>query len=60
VVKIGEEACIYLQDFGLEGPMRYGLRQAVRRAERERMTFEFLSANEISDHQVILSGISDA
>jgi phosphatidylglycerol lysyltransferase len=60
VVKIGEEACVYLQEFGLEGPLRYGLRQAVRRAEREGMTFEFWSANEVGEHQGILSSISDA
>ena len=60
VVKIGEEACIYLQEFSLEGPSRYGLRQAARRAEREGVTFEFLSPSEMVEQQAILGGISEA
>jgi phosphatidylglycerol lysyltransferase len=60
VVKIGEEACIYLQKFSLEGPPRYGLRQALSRAQREGMTFQFLSASEISEQQGVLSSISAA
>lgn len=43
IVKVGEEACIYLEQFSLEGPQRYGLRQAVKRGEREGLTFEILS-----------------
>jgi phosphatidylglycerol lysyltransferase len=60
VVKIGEEACIYLQEFSLEGPARYGLRQALKRAEREGMTFEFLSSTDISEQQATLINISEA
>ena len=60
VMKIGEEACVDLQEFSLEGPLRYGLRQASRRGEREGMTFEFLSTTDFTEQQATLGSISDA
>jgi len=60
VVKIGEEACLYLQEFSLEGPSRYGLRQTLRRAEREGLSFEIWSPGQVSEQQEILSQISQA
>jgi phosphatidylglycerol lysyltransferase len=60
VVKIGEEACLYLQEFSLEGPSRYGLRQTLRRAEREGLSFEIWSPGQVSQQQEILSQISQA
>jgi phosphatidylglycerol lysyltransferase len=60
IVKVGEEAFIPLQQFGLEGPQRYGLRQALKRAEREGMTFEVFSPHQLEDQQEALKGVSQA
>jgi phosphatidylglycerol lysyltransferase len=59
VVKVGEEALIDLEQFNLEGPARYGLRQAVKRGEREGLTFEILSPDAIGQRQALLSEISE-
>jgi phosphatidylglycerol lysyltransferase len=58
VVKVGEEACIYLDRFGLEGPERYGLRQALKRAERDGLGFEILSPQNVCQQQGVLNEIS--
>jgi phosphatidylglycerol lysyltransferase len=58
VVKIGEEAIIDLNQFALEGAPRYGLRQALKRAEREEVSFEFLRGDRIDLDP--LTQISDA
>lgn len=60
VVKVGEEALIDLEQFGLEGPHRYGLRQAIKRAEREGVAFELLRPERTSAEQESLNQISDA
>jgi phosphatidylglycerol lysyltransferase len=60
VMKIGEEACIYLNTFSLEGPQRYGLRQATKRAEREGMTLELLKVDEARGQELSLKRISEA
>jgi phosphatidylglycerol lysyltransferase len=60
VVKVGEEALINLDQFGLEGPQRYGLRQALKRAERERVSFELLWRERTPAEQEALNQISDA
>jgi phosphatidylglycerol lysyltransferase len=61
-VKIGEEARVKLADFGLEGSARADLRQARRRAERDRATFEVLTPPYASDAALWpqLQAISDA
>ena len=59
VVKVGEEACIYLEQFCLEGSERYGLRQALKRGEREGLTFQILPPQQICQEQEVLSEISD-
>ncbi len=59
VVKVGEEALIDLESFDLEGPERYGLRQALKRGEREGLTFEILSPAAIGQRQAVLSAISE-
>ena len=59
VVKVGEEACIYLDQFCLEGSERYGLRQAVKRGEREGLTFQILPPRPVSLEHDVLSQISD-
>jgi phosphatidylglycerol lysyltransferase len=58
VAKIGEEAIIDLNQFVLEGPQRYGLRQALKRAEREDVTFEFFPGDRMDLDP--LNQISDA
>jgi phosphatidylglycerol lysyltransferase len=58
VVKVGEEACIHLPEFCMEGPERYGLRQALKRAEREGLTFEILSPQHVRQQQAVLNEIS--
>ncbi len=60
VMKVGEEACVYLQDFSLQGPQRYGLRQALKRGERDGLDFEILAADRVCQEQNVLRGISDA
>ena len=60
VVKVGEEACIDLRDFSLQGSHRYGLRQTLKRAEREGLEFEILSAERVCAERLALSDISDA
>ena len=42
MMKVGEEACIDLEDFSLQGSQRYGLRQALARGERDGLEFEIL------------------
>jgi phosphatidylglycerol lysyltransferase len=58
VVKVGEEGCIYLEQFSLEGPERYGLRQALKRGEREGLTFQILPPPRVGQQQEVLSEIS--
>ncbi len=58
VVKVGEEACIQLEQFSIDGPERYGLRQATKRGEREGLTFELLSPQQVRQHQEVLGEIS--
>jgi phosphatidylglycerol lysyltransferase len=59
VVKVGEEALVNLEQFGLDGPERYGLRQALKRGEREGLTFEILSPDSIGQRQAALNAISE-
>jgi phosphatidylglycerol lysyltransferase len=59
VVKVGEEACIYLEKFSLEGSERYGLRQALKRGEREGLTFQILPPQPTCQEREVLSEISD-
>jgi phosphatidylglycerol lysyltransferase len=60
VVKVGEEACVALANFSLEGSHRYGLRQTIRRGEREGLEFELLSPHQVCREQNALARISDA
>ncbi|MGB3549732.1 MAG: bifunctional lysylphosphatidylglycerol flippase/synthetase MprF [Candidatus Binatus sp.] len=59
VVKVGEEACIYLERFSLEGSERYGLRQALKRGEREGLTFQILTPQRVCQQQDVLNEISE-
>ncbi|MGH7779029.1 MAG: bifunctional lysylphosphatidylglycerol flippase/synthetase MprF [Candidatus Binataceae bacterium] len=60
VIKVGEEACIYLEQFTLMGPERYGLRQAIKRAERDGLTFELFSPGQLCAPYAVLERISEA
>ncbi len=58
-IKLGEEALVPLAGFTLDGPRRAPLRQAVRRAEREGLSFEVVSADEARSHMGALRAVSD-
>ena len=60
VTKVGEEACIYLNEFGLDGSQRYGLRQALKRGERDGLTFVLLSPQEAAPMYGEIKSISNA
>jgi phosphatidylglycerol lysyltransferase len=59
VMKVGEEACINLHQFDLRGSQRYGLRQAVRRAERAGVSFEIWDPGQVCGQLNTLKQISD-
>jgi phosphatidylglycerol lysyltransferase len=59
IVKVGEEARIDLKHFGLDGSHRYGLRQALKRAERESITFEIITSSHMDRHEQALKGVSE-
>src|SRR5262249_41200876 len=60
LMKLGEEACIALHNFSLEGPQRTRLRYAVKRGERDGLTAEV--AGSARDHDLLTSlrEVSDA
>ena len=60
VVKVGEEACLYLQDFAMEGSHRYGLRQTLKRAQRDGIELEILPPQRVCRELDPLERISDA
>ncbi|MFZ1889135.1 MAG: bifunctional lysylphosphatidylglycerol flippase/synthetase MprF [Candidatus Binataceae bacterium] len=59
VVKVGEEACIYLDQFSLEGSERYGLRQALKRGERDGLSFQILPPQRSGQDQDVICQISE-
>jgi phosphatidylglycerol lysyltransferase len=59
-MKIGEEARVPLADFSLEGSIRAELRQAKRRAERDKASFEVLTKEQVPQIIAPLRRISDA
>lgn len=60
VIKLGEEGCIRLADFSLQGSSRTGLRYALKRGEREGFDLQILAPGEAAAHSAILKDISDA
>ena len=60
LLKLGEEARVRLDGFGLEGSQRADLRQARRRAERDGASFEVLPASAVPPLLPRLRLISDA
>ena len=60
LMKLGEEACINLETFGLEGPRRANLRYALKRGERDGLSAEVISPAEVPALLPTLSEVSDA
>ena len=60
LMKLGEEACINLATFGLEGPKRGNLRYALKRGERDGLSAEIVGPAEIPALLPILSEVSNA
>ncbi|HEX8444980.1 MAG TPA: bifunctional lysylphosphatidylglycerol flippase/synthetase MprF [Sphingomonas sp.] len=60
IVKYGEEARVDLSTFTLEGPAMRGLRQPVRRAEREGARFAIVPAGDVPAILPDLRALSDA
>jgi phosphatidylglycerol lysyltransferase len=60
LMKLGEEARIPLASFSLEGGHRSGLRYALKRGEREGLSFELLAPEAAWREQGNLIAISDA
>ena len=57
--KVGEEAVVPLADFSLDGPERAVLRQNLRKAERETLTFEVAAKEQVPALLDTLERISD-
>ena len=60
LMKLGEEACINLETFGLEGPRRANLRYALKRGERDGLSVEVFGPAEVPALLPVLSEVSDA
>ena len=60
LMKVGEEACVSLSNFALEGAQRSRLRYAVRRGERDGLTDEVLSPAALPALLPVLAEVSDA
>jgi phosphatidylglycerol lysyltransferase len=59
-LKLGEQAFVPLDRFTLDGPERSGLRQAVRRAERDGAVFAVEPADRVAALMPELKAVSDA
>ena len=60
LMKLGEEACVPLTTFSLEGSARKGLRYTKRKLEKEGCRFEVLPPESVAAHLDELKSISDA
>ena len=60
IMKIGEEARIDLEHFSLQGPQRYGLRQVLKRAERDGLNIQILSKERGPHADKLICRISDS
>jgi len=60
LLKLGEEGRVPLSDFSLEGGARSGLRQTLRRTEREGASFEMLEPGAFGGLMPELRAVSDA
>lgn len=57
--KMGENACVPLADFSLDGPERKGLRYSYRRLSKEGCSFEILAVPEVASVMPELRTISE-
>ncbi len=60
LMKLGEQARVPLDQFGLEGSARSGLRQTVRKLEREGLQFEWVPVENVPALLPQLKAVSDA
>lgn len=60
LIKLGQEALIPLESFGLEGKKRQGFRNAINKYQRQGFCFEILRAEEVEPLLPRLRQISDA
>lgn len=60
LVKLGEEAQIDLHAFEMTGPQRANLRYAMKRGERDGLTFEVVDKSAVTPYVPTLRRISDA
>ena len=58
VMKLGEDARVQLKSFKLEGGARAHLRYALRRGEREGLSFEFIPPDQTAFQMEVLAAIS--
>ena len=59
-LKLGEEACVAVDQFGLQGRAMAGLRQAHRRCQRDGLTFEVAPAEAALQSYEELASVSNA
>jgi phosphatidylglycerol lysyltransferase len=59
IMKLGEEARVKLADFSLQGSSRSHLRYALKRGERDGLSFEFLAPGEAGAVVGALQAVSD-
>lgn len=60
LIKLGQQALIPLEDFGLEGKKRQNFRSAINKYQREGFSFEIVYANQVEAILPNLKRISDA
>jgi phosphatidylglycerol lysyltransferase len=60
LMKLGEEACIALDTFGLQGPRRANLRYALKRGERDGLSAEVVDSMGVAALLPVLAEVSDA
>lgn len=60
LLKIGEEARVFLPHFTLEGRDRKSLRNTCNRLEKEEVTFEILPREKVGEHWAKLEAISNS
>ncbi|MET0355524.1 MAG: bifunctional lysylphosphatidylglycerol flippase/synthetase MprF [Cellvibrio sp.] len=60
LIKLGQQALIPLNDFGLEGKKRQNFRSAINKYQREGFTFEIVYSHQVEEILPNLKKISDA
>lgn len=60
LIKLGQQALVPLNEFGLEGKKRQNLRSAINKYQREGFVFEIVFANKVESILPNLKRISDA